>query len=329
MSLRGLVTLVIALALTIGDAPLSAEAQTGKVPHVGVVMPGSSSSFAPRVAAFRQGLHDLGYVERQNLVVEYRFADGRPERFPTLVSELVRLNVQVIVTLGTPATLAAKQATNTIPIVMANVGEAVELGIVASLARPGGNVTGSSYLMLDLVTKRLEAVKEILPRVRHVAVLWNPTNPMHQPALRGLESAARPLGLDLHVAPARDLGEIEAAFSTMAAKGIGAVVVLDDGVFNHHGTRMASWALQQRLPTFNALREQAEAGGLMAYGPSFTSLARRAATFVDRILKGAKPADLPVEQPTTFELVINLKTAKALGLTIPQSVLVRADEVIQ
>jgi putative ABC transport system substrate-binding protein len=216
-----------------------------------------------------------------------------------------------------------------VQVIVANVGEAVELGIVASLARPGGNVTGSSYLMLDLVTKRLEALREILRRVRRVAVLWNPTNQVHGPALRGLETAARPLGLDLHVTAARNLDEIEATFSTIANEGVGALVVLDDGVFVHHRTRLASLALQKRLPTITGLREQVEAGGLMAYGPSLTALARRAATFVDRILKGAKPDDLPVEQATTFDLVINLRTAKALGLTIPQSFLLRADEVIQ
>jgi putative tryptophan/tyrosine transport system substrate-binding protein len=230
MRLKGLVLLIVALALTIGGTPLTAETQGAKVPHVGVIVPGSSFSFAPRVEAFRQGLHDLGYVEGQNLVVEYRFADGKPERFPVLASELVRLNVQVIV---------------------ANVGEAVELGIVASLARPGGNVTGSSYLMLDLVTKRLEALREILRRVRRVAVLWNPTNQVHGPALRGLETAARPLGLDLHVTAARNLDEIEATFSTIANEGVGALVVLDDGVFVHHRTRLASLALQKRLPTIH------------------------------------------------------------------------------
>jgi len=183
--------------------------------------------------------------------------------------------------------------------------------------------------MLDLVTKRLEVLREILPRVRRVAVLWDPANPLHRVALRGLETAAKQLELDLQVTAARDLGEIEAAFSTTATKGAGALVVLDDGLFFHHRTRLANLGLQKRLPTIHGLSEEAEAGGLMAYGPSLTTLARRAATFVDRILKGAKPADLPVEQATTFELVINMKTARALGLTIPPSLLLRADEVIQ
>ena len=309
--------------------PLVAEAETTKVPHVGMIIPGSSSSFAPRIAAFRQGLRDLGYVEGRDVVVEYRFAEGGPERFTALASDLVRRNVQVIVTLGTPATLAAKDATRAIPIVMANVGEAVGLGIIASFARPGGNITGSSYLMLDLVTKRLEALREILPRITQVAVLWNPINPAHQPALNALETAAKPLGLHLNLTAARDLGGIEAALSTIPREGVGALVVLDDGIFVHHRTRIASLALQSRLPTVNALREEVEAGGLMAYGPNLTALAGRAAYFVDKILKGAKPGDLPIEQPTKFELVINLKTARALGLKIPRSLLLRADQVIE
>ena len=317
------------LAGSLLAAPLAAEAQMTKIPHVGMILVSSSSSFSSRIAGFRQGLHDLGYVEGRDVVLEYRFAEGRPEGLPALASDLVRLNVQVIVTAGTPATLAAKDATSAIPIVMANVGEAVGLGIIASLARPGGNITGSSYLILDLVTKQLEALKEVLPRVTQVAVLWNPTNPVHQPALTALETATQPLGLYVNLTAARDLGEIEAALSTIAREGVGALVVLDDGVFVHHRTRIASLALQSRLPTVSGLREEVEAGGLIAYGPNLTALAGRAAYFVDKILKGVKPADLPVEQPTNFELVINLKTAKALGLTIPPSLLQRADQVIE
>ena len=255
-------------------APLAAGAQMTKVPHVGMLLVGSSSSFAPRIAAFRQGLHDLGYVEGRDVMVEFRFAEGRPERLPALASELVRLNVQVIVAFGTPATVAAKDATSAIPIVMANVGEAVGLGIIASLAHPGGNITGSSYLMLDLVTKRLEALREILPSITQVAVLWNPTNPVHQPALNALETATQPLGLHLNLTAARDLGEIEAALSTIARKRVGALVVLDDGVFVHHRIRIASLALQSRLATINALREEVEAGALMAYGPNFARFGR-------------------------------------------------------
>ena len=250
-----------------------------------MIVPGSASSFAPRIAAFRQGLSELGYVEGRSIIVEYRFADGRPERFPALADELVRLDVRVIVTMGTPATLAAKEASEKVPIVMANLGEAVDLGIVASLAHPGGNVTGSSYLMLVLVIKRLEALKEMLPNVTRAAVLSDPINPLHDRALRGLETAARPLGLTLHLIAARDLAEIESAVSTMARKGIRALVVLDDGVFVHHRVRLASLAIQSRMATINGLEEEVEAGGLMAY--------------------------LPVEQPTKFELVINRKTAKS------------------
>ena len=321
--------LVFTLALGIFVAPLAADAQQqGKVTRLGLLVPGTASSFAHRIEPFRQQLRELGYVEARNIFIEYRYAEGRAERFPDLAAELVRLKVDIIVTWGTPASRAAKQATSTIPIVMANVGDAVGAGLVASLARPGGNITGSSYLFPEIVAKRFELLKETLP-VTRVAVLVNPANPVHGLVLKEIEVAARVLALELQHVEVRDPNEFDRAFSAMTKKRADALVVLDDGMFVHHRARIANLALKSRLPTMYGLREEVEAGGLMAYGVNLPDLARRAAVFVDKILKGAKPVDLPVEQPTRFELVVNLKTAKALGLTIPPSVLIRADEVIQ
>jgi putative ABC transport system substrate-binding protein len=285
--------------------------------------------FAHRVEMFRQGLRDLGYVEGKDVAVEYRWADGHYDRMLAHAADLVRGDVDVIVTLATPATVAAKRATNTTPIVMAYVGDAVGQGLVQSLARPGGNITGHSYLFPELVTKRLELLKEILPKVTEVVVLWNPTNPAQQTALNALELAARSFMVQLHPMTARHRSEFESVFSAIAQKGADALVVLDDGLFVYHRAEIANLALQSRLPTAHGLRDEVDAGGLIAYGPSLSDLARRAAIFVDKILKGAKPGDLPVEQPTKFELVVNLRTAKALGLTIPPTLLARADEVIE
>jgi putative ABC transport system substrate-binding protein len=313
-------------------APLAAEAQpAASLPRIGYLSAGSLSDprFPRFLQAFRQGLRELGHVEGQNIAIEFRWAEGKADRLPGLAAELVRLKVNVIVAVGTPAVQAAKLATETIAIVMVAVGDPVAAGFVASLARPGGNITGLSTMAPELVGKQLELLKEVVPKVSRVALLGNPANPNHAQQVRGAQDAARALGVQLQPLEARDLTEIDHAFATITTERAGAVIVLVDGMLLNHRTRIADHAARRRLPTVSGQSDHAEAGGLMAYGPSLSGRFRRAATYVDKILKGAKPADLPVEQPTTFELIINLKTAKVLGLTIPQSVLGRADEVIQ
>jgi putative ABC transport system substrate-binding protein len=312
--------------------PLAAEAQpAGKVYRIGFLSPASPSD--PRVqrflAAFRNGLGELGYVEGQTIAIESRWAAGKYERLPGLAAELVRLKMEVIVTAAVPAIRAAKEATSTIPIIMAVVVDPVATGLVASLARPGGNITGLSLMTPELVGKQLEMLKEVVPKASRVAVLWNPANPGNAPQLRAAEVAARTLGVRLQPLEARGPREIDSAFAAMSKEGASAVVVLVDVVFIDQRTRIADLAATRRLPSVYGLPEYVEAGGLMAYGPSYIANYRRAAVYVDKILKGAKPGDLPIEQPTKFELVINLKTAKALGLTIPPSLLQRADELIQ
>src|SRR5262245_2933225 len=331
MLIRG-VTLGAGLALGLLAAPLAAEAQqTGKVPRIGFLSLTSPSDRPPLLDAFRQRLRELGWVEGQSIVVDYRYAEGRVDRLPDLAAELVRLKVDLIVaSAGTQAATAAKNATETIPIVMIAVRDPVGNGLIASLARPGGNVTGvSGTAGLEWVAKQLELLKETVPKIRRVAILSNPTNAYHQLAIREANVAARSLGVQLQLLEARGPNEFDGAFAAMAKERVGALLVLSDAMLNSHRTRLADLAARSRLPAAYGVGESVEAGGLMSYGPSFLDLFRRGATFVDKILKGAKPADLPVEQPTKFELVINAKTAKALGLTIPPSLLRRADEVIQ
>ena len=308
-----------------------AEAQeTGKVYRIGYLGPSSATAVSRFTQAFRQGLRDLGWVEGQNIVIEYRFAEGQFDRLPDLAAELVRLKVDVIVAIPTHAAVAAKNATATIPIVMANVGDPVGLGLIASLARPGGNVTGLSYSVgMDTFGKSLELLKTAVPKVRRVAVLSNPANPAHELAISSLKVAARSLGLELQFLTARGPNEFDGAFGAMAKERAGAVLLAADSLFYLHRARLADLTAKHRLPSMHGLREMVEAGGLMTYGPSTTYQVRHAASYVDKILKGAKPADLPVEQPTQFEVVINLKTAKTLGLTMPQSLLARADHVIE
>ena len=326
----GIRTLAITLALGILATPIAAEAQVpAKVPRIGFLASYSPTNNAHFLEAFRQGLRELGYVDGQNIAIEYRFAEGRPERLPALAAELVRLKVDVIVTGGPPAPEAAKQATSTIPIVFTVTGDPVAEGLVASVARPGGNITGLASIAPELVGKQLELLKEVAPKVSRVAVLQNPSNHGHPPMLRQADGSARALGVQLHILTARTPPEIEAAFAAMRSQRAGGVLILRDQLFLTQRTQIAALAAKSRLPAVYGNREYAEAGGLMAYGASTPHMYRRAATYVDKILKGAKPADLPVEQPMRFELVINLKTAKALGLTIPQSILIRADEVIQ
>jgi putative ABC transport system substrate-binding protein len=307
-----------------------AQQQTGKVHRIGFLGVTSPSDRPSLLDAFRQGLRELGWVEGQNIVIDYRFAEDRLDRLPDLAAELVRLKVDIIISFGTQGVTAAKNATATIPIVMIGVRDPVGIGLIASLARPGGNVTGvSGSAGLEIVTKQLELLKETVPKAHRVAILSNPANAYHQLAIREVSVAAGSLGVQLRLLEARGPNEFDGAFAAMAKERVGALLVVSDVIFNNHRTRLADLAARSRLPAAYGVRESVEAGGLMSYGTSFLDLHRRSAAYVDKILKGAKPADLPVEQPTKFELVINLKTAKALGLTVPPTLLARADEVIE
>ena len=312
-------------------APLVAEAQpAGKIYRIGYLSAGAPTSNPLVIAAFQQGLRDLGWVEGQNIDIEYRWAAGRFDRLPDLAADLVHLKVDVIIAAPTPAALAAKNATGTVPIVAVSLTHPVELGLVGSLARPGGNVTGLSYSVgADIFGKDLELLKEVVPRVRRVAVLSNPDSPAQPLTVRNVKDAARSLGLQLQLLEARGPEGFDGAFAAMAREHVGALLVVQDPAFIPHRPRLVDLAAKNRLPSIFTQREDAEAGGLMSYGPSLSDLYRRAGTYVDKILKGANPGDLPVEQPTKFELVINLKTAQALGLTVPQSILARAGEVIE
>ena len=323
-------TLVVALSLALLSVlvtPLVSGAQPppGKPGRIGLL--GDVPSFL--ADAFRQGLRELGYVEGQNITIEYRASEWKYERLPALADDLVRLKVDVIVAASPPATEAAKRATRAIPIVFTVSGDPVAEGFVVSLARPGGNLTGLATTSPEVVGKQLEMLKAVVPKVSRVAVLHNPSQQSHPLALRQAEDAAHPLGIQLQILGARTPSEIEAAFATMSSQRAGAVLVLRDAMFRAQRAEIVALAAKGRLPAIYGLREEAEAGGLIAHGASVPQLYRRAATFVDRILKGARPADLPVEQPTKFELVINLKTAKKLGLTIPPSLMLQADGVIQ
>jgi len=311
-------------------APLGSLAQQkGKVWRIGFLGAATASGSARRVEALRAGLRDLGYVEGKNIVIEFRWAEGNYERLPQLAAELVRLKVDVLVTAGTPSILAAKSATTTIPIVMASGGDPVATGLVTSLARPGGNVTGMAGFSPELMVKRLELLKDVFPRARQVAVLFNPDNPSHiKISLPVMDAAAKSLKLELHQFGARGPSEFESAFAAMAKRRVDAVVTSQDSMRTDNAGAIANLAAKMRLPSVG-FPEFAEAGGLMAYGVNRVEFFRRAAYFVDRILKGARPGDLPVEQATRFETVLNLKTAKALGLQFPQAVLARADRVIE
>jgi putative ABC transport system substrate-binding protein len=304
--------------------------QPKKVARIGFLTASSRTGIAHLTEPFLQGLRDLGYVEGQNISIEYRWADGNFERLPDLATELVRLKVDVIVATVTQASLAAKNATGTIPIVMVAVGNPVDSGLIASLARPGANITGTSVMNDEVVGKQLALLKESFPKISRVAAMWNPANPVFQKLqLREVEATARALNVSLQKVEARDQDEIERAFKAIAKERTRALHVIPDPVFTTHRGLIADLALKHRLPVVSGTRESAEAGMLMSYGPSFPESYRRAATYVDKILKGAKPGDIPVERSTKFELVINLKTAKQIGSTIPQSVLYRADKVIR
>jgi putative ABC transport system substrate-binding protein len=299
------------------------------VPRIGFLATVSPSTISDRVEAFRQGLRELGYVEGKNIVIEWRYAEGKADRLPGLAAELVRLKVDIIVTSGPVPTRSAKTATSTIPIVMTNDPDPVADGFIASLARPGGNVTGLSALTSESSGKRLEFLKEIVPRLSRVAVLRVPNYPGNAQAFRETELAARALSVQLQYLDVTDTKSIESAFREAVNGRADAVLLLGGSVFVLQRKQIAALAVKSRLPTIHYRHDFVEDGGLISYAPSLTDLTRRAATYMDKILKGAKPADLPVEQPTKFELVINLKTAKEIGLTIPQSVLYRADKVIK
>jgi len=323
-------TLVLALALSVVAAPLAADAQqAARLPRIGILPPGPISERAHLWEAFRQGLRDLGYVEGQNITLVFPSAEVRPERLPHLAAELVSLKVDVIVAAATVAVQAAKQATKTIPIVMPVSTDPVGNGLVANLARPGGNITGLSLLSSDLSGKRLELLKTVVPGVSRIAVLSNPTSLTAPLQMREVEVAAQALRVQLQSLEVRGPDDFERVFQAATQGRAGAPLALDDAFVFTHRARIARLAAKSRLPAMYGFREFVEVGGLMSYAANLVDMYRRAATYVDKILNGAKPGELPVEQPTKFELVINLKTAKALGLTIPQSVLSRADEVIQ
>jgi ABC-type uncharacterized transport system substrate-binding protein len=326
MTRREFITLVGAASLA---WPLAARVQAAKIPRVGFLGNSTAALEINLISSFRDGLRALGYEEGRNIIIEYRWAEGKYERFPTLVTELLASNVEVLVTAGTPASLAIKKATTTVPVVMIAVGDPIGTGLVPSLAQPGGNLTGLSSIAPDLEGKRLELLREILPKLSHVGMFINSGNAFHSTSLQQARTAAQTLRIMLQVLDVRSSEDLDGAFAALVKERPEALLILADRVFLHNRARMMDFAAQQRLPNVNAYRELAEAGGLMSFGPSYEEMHRRAATYVDKILKGAEPADLPIEQPTKFTLVLNLKCAKMIGLTVPPSLLARADEVIE
>ena len=322
-------TLFVLIAFIFATVHFAEAQQPKKLPRVGFLVPGSPASYSERIEAFQQGLRELGHIEGQNIIIEYRYTEGKSDRLTVLAFELVQLKVDVIVTGTTPAIQAVNNATRTIPIVMAEVADPVAVGLIANLARPGGNITGLTTFSPDLDGKRLELVKQILPKVTRVAYIWDPANSGARIRFKEVQGAAQALAITLQSLEARNPKELESAFESAIRERPGALMVPNPTVLAY-GRQVADFATQNRLPVIYDTREYAEKdGGVLSYGPNYAELLRRAATYVDKILKGAKPADLPVEQPTNFELVINLKTAKQIGLTIPPNVLARADKVIR
>jgi len=322
-------TLFVLIAFIFATVHFAEAQQPKKLPRVGFLVPGSPTSYSERIEAFQQGLRELGHIEGQNIIIEYRYTEGKSDRLTVLAFELVQLKVDVIVTGTTPAIQAVKNATSTIPIVMAEVADPVAVGLIANLARPGGNITGLTTFSPDLDGKRLELVKQILPKVTRVAYIWDPANSGARIRFKEVQGAAQALAITLQSLEARNPKELESAFESAIRERPGALMVPNPTVLAY-GRQVADFATQNRLPVIYDTREYAEKdGGVLSYGPNYAELLRRAATYVDKILKGAKPADLPVEQPTNFELVINLKTDKQIGLTIPPNVLARADLVIK
>ena len=327
MTVKG-IGFIITLGILLG--PLAAQAQqTGNVYRIGFLGNSTAALEANLVGPFREELRDLGYVEGRNVLIEYRWAEGKYDRFPALIGELLALKVAVIVTAGTPATLAVKKATTSVPLVMLAVGDPVGTGIVPSLSHPGGNITGLTAISTEMDAKRLELLREVVPSVSYIALLWNAGSPLQVLAEKQVQAAAQVLRMRVLSLGVKTEEEIKSALAVMARERPDALLVLADRLLLHHRALIMDFATRHRLPGVHAYRELVEAGGLMSFGPSYADMHKRAAYFVDRILKGAKPGDLPVERPLTFELVINLKTARALGLTIPQSLLQRADQVIE
>jgi putative ABC transport system substrate-binding protein len=314
--------------LLTASSAASAQQQSAKVVRIGYLGAASASTWVGQVEALRGGLRDLGYVEGGNIVIEYRWAEGKYDRLPELAAELVRLKVDLIVTHGVPASRAAKQATTTLPIVIASTGDPVATGLVASEAQPGGNITGLSSFNPEINAKRLELLKQAMPRVSRVGVLMNPDNPGVLIDIKIMEAGARSMKVELQHFQARGPNEFESAFATMAKRRVEAVAIVEDGMMIANAGVAAGLATRYRIPSIGFIAV-AEAGGLMAYGVNILEQNRRAAVFVDKILKGTRPGDIPIERATKFELVVNMKTAKALGLTMPQPFLMRADRVIE
>lgn len=307
----------------------AAASQGQKVPRIGFLGNSTAALEANLVAPFREGLREAGYIEGRNVVIDYRWAEGTYERFPALIAELVALKVDVIVAAGTPAAVAVKKVAPATPLVMVAVGDPVGTGLVASLARPGGNLTGLVSIAPDLEGKRLELLKEVVPKLTLVAFLVNPANPFHAVSETQARAAATALNLKVQFAAVRAESEFDQAFAAIMSERPGAFIMLADRLFLHHRARIVQFAARNHLPGIYAYRELVEAGGLMSFGPSYEAMHRRSAYYVDRILKGAKPGELPMEQPTQFQLIVNSKTAKELALTIPREVLIRAHQIIE
>ena len=318
----------IAIALALNGAAAKAEPTTN-IPRIGFLGNSTATLEANLIGPFRDGLRERGYIEGKNIIVEYRWAEGKYERFPALIGELLGAKVALIVTAGTPASLAVKKATPSIPLVMIAVGDPVGTGLIASLHHPGGNITGLTSIAADLEGKRLELLREVVPKVSHVAVFWNPVSAFQVVAEKEVQAAAALLGIKVLSLGVKAQGQFDDAFGKIRRARPGALNVLADRLFLHNRARIMDFAVRNRLPGVHAYVELVEAGGLMSYGPSYAGMHRRATYFVDRILKGTKPAELPVERPMKFELVINLKAAKEIALTVPPNVLVRADRVIR
>jgi len=322
--------LIASLAATAAAWPCALRAQQKAMPVIGLLSPAAPGPFAPFVAAFRQGLSDAGYVEGQDVAIEYRWAEGQYDRLPAMAADLVGRRVDVIASLGGfPAVLAAKSATSTIPVVFETGVDPVVAGLVASFARPGGNLTGVSFLVVELMAKRLELLSELVPQARVIALLVNPNNANAERVMQNVREAARLKGVQLAILKAGSESEIDAAFETLVQLQVGALVVGPDPFFNSQRGQLVALASRHTVPVMSDVHESVLAGSLVSYGPSITGIFRLVGVYAGKILKGAKPADLPVQQPTRFELVINLKTAKALGLTVPQSMLMRADKLIE
>ena len=308
---------------------ISARAQPARTHRIGFLGNSTAALEANLIGPFREQLRALGYQEGRNIQIEFRWAEGNYQRFPALIAELLAAKVELIVTAGTPATLAVKRATTTVPLVMIAVGDPVGTGIVPSLARPGGNITGLSSIAPDLEGKRLELLRELVPSLSHVAVFWNPANAFHAGSMKQAHTAAEKLRIKLLPVPVKKTEDLDGAFNKILSERPEALLILADRVFLHDREPMMDFATKNRLPSVNAYHELVEAGGLMSFGPSYEDMHRRAANYVDKILKGTKPGDLPVELPSKFNLIVNVKAAKAIGLKIPESFLLRADQVIE